>query len=55
MAGAAAASVFVVLGAGYCYHRSVLRAKGCEDVEYPQVGGVKFTKISRTRYVDIFA
>jgi len=38
VAGAAAASVFVVLGAGYCYHRSVLRAKGCEDVEYPQYG-----------------
>ena len=38
VAAAAAASVFVLLGAGYCYHRSVLRSKQQEDVEYPAYG-----------------
>jgi len=38
VAGAAAASVFVVLGAGYCYHRSAVRSKQQEDVEYPAYG-----------------
>ena len=38
IAGVTAASVFIVIGAGYCYHKSVLRSKGCEDVEYPAYG-----------------
>ena len=38
VAVAAAASVFVVLGAGYCYHRSALRRKQEEEVEYPAYG-----------------
>jgi len=33
-----AASVFIVVGAGYCYHRSYQRSKSCEDVEYPAYG-----------------
>ena len=38
IAGVTAASVFIVIGAGYCYHKSVLKSKGCEDVEYPAYG-----------------
>ena len=38
VAGAAAASVFVVLGVGYCYHISAVRSKQQEDVEYPAYG-----------------
>jgi len=33
-----AASVFVVIGAGFCYHRSAGRAKEQEEVEYPAYG-----------------
>jgi len=38
VAGATAASVFIVIGAGYCYHKSAMRAKAGEDVEYPAYG-----------------
>jgi len=33
-----AASVFAVIGAGFCYHRSSGRAKEQEEVEYPAYG-----------------
>jgi len=33
-----AASVFIVVGAGFCYHRSAQRSKSTEDVEYPAYG-----------------
>merc|ERR1712152_97068 len=38
VAGAAAASVFVVLGVGYCYHISAVKSKQQEDAEYPAYG-----------------
>merc|ERR1719219_1663383 len=38
VAGAAAASVFVLLGVGYCYHISAVRSKQQEDAEYPAYG-----------------
>ena len=38
VAGAVAASVFIVIGAGFCYHKSYLSSKAEEDVEYPAYG-----------------
>ena len=38
VAGAAAASVFIVIGAGFCYHKTYLSSKSEEDVEYPAYG-----------------
>jgi len=38
VAGAAAASVFIVIGAGFCYHKAYMSSKSEEDVEYPAYG-----------------
>ena len=38
IAGVAAASVFAVLGAGFCYHKSVLRSRSGDSVDYPVYG-----------------
>jgi len=40
VAGATAASVFIVIGAGYCYHKSLVKAKAGEDAEYEPAYGV---------------
>jgi len=38
VAGATAATVFIIIGAGYCYHKTSMKAKAGEDVEYPAYG-----------------